>query len=535
VLLNIIGNAVKFTNKGEVVIRVGLDPQERHTGRVALRFAIRDTGIGIPPEKQEQIFHAFTQADSSTTRRYGGTGLGLAIALRLVELMGGRLWVESEVGRGSTFHFTALFDLPPSAEVRAVIETPQALEGLRVLVVDDNATNRRILEEMLASWQMTPVVVSDAATAMSKLQGRSVTDLPYHLVISDCQMPDVDGFTLARWIRHDQHLRSIPIVMLTSVGRADDAPRARRLGVDAYLTKPVKHSDLLDTLGTLFGAPLRRDAGSAGAQPSKRAAKRLRILVAEDNAVNRKLVTTLLRKRGHYVKAVDNGRAAVRATETGKGGGFDVVVMDLQMPEMGGLEATRVIRDREAGTGRRLPIVALTAHAMQGDRARCLQAGMDDYLSKPIDVNQLIVAVERAQPGMTRAAPIEHTQVRDGDEAIFDEKAALTYAGGDRKLLKQVVAMFRTDYPRTLRAIEQALKLRDAETLQARAHALKGSIATVGSPAGRQTAAELEDLARAKRFDAAKQAASILGEQLEKLDEALISARRATPKTRRKR
>ena len=393
VLLNVLANAVKFTNDGEVVLRVSVEnAAEPH---VQLHFSVSDTGIGIPLDKQEQIFHAFTQADSSTTRRYGGTGLGLAIALRLVELMGGRMWVESEVGRGSTFHFTAVFDRPEAPAIDPVSPRPSALDGLRVLVVDDNATNRRILEEMLASWQMRPHAVSNAGTAMDALREASPTDDRFHVVLSDCQMPNVDGFTLARQIKRDQRLRNTPVVLLTSVGRAGDAERCRRLGVDAFLTKPVKHSDLLDTLTTLFGVSTRGEKSRPATKTAAGSPHRsLHILVAEDNAVNRTLVMTLLKKRGHSVKAVENGREAVQAIQTAGARRFDIVVMDVQMPEMGGFEATQAIRAGERSSGQHLPIVALTAHAMQGDRARCLEAGMDDYLTKPIDVDELIATVE---------------------------------------------------------------------------------------------------------------------------------------------
>jgi PAS domain S-box-containing protein len=532
VLLNVMGNAVKFTAEGEVVLRVGVESTVPTSA--TLHFAVTDTGIGIAPDKQRQIFQAFTQADSSTTRRYGGTGLGLAIALRLVELMGGRMWVESEIGRGSTFHFTAVFERPAVPTLRPARERPIALEGLRVLVVDDNATNRRILEEMLASWHMKPTTVSAAEGAIDALHGALTSGERFDVMISDCQMPEVDGFMLAKRIKHDQPIAQTPIVMLTSVGQPDDVARCRKVGVDAYLTKPVKHSDLLDALATLFDVSTRHAPQSA--PPTRPVAARpraLKVLVAEDNIVNRKLVMTLLHKHGHKVKAVENGRAAVDAIASPRGGAFDVVLMDLQMPEMSGFEATRAIRERETPDTQRLPIIALTAHAMQGDRERCLEAGMDGYLSKPIDVDELIATVERFGANVEPAARQEPGEPPSLD--TFDEKAALAYTGQDRRLLKQVVSMFRADYPSSLRRIEQAMRRKDADAVRMAAHALKGAIATVGSPAGRDAAAALEQVGRSGDLGAADQAFDNLRQQLQLLERAFATANLVSGRSSRKR
>ena len=520
VLLNVLGNAIKFTAAGEVVLRVNLETIGAR--RVKLHFAVSDTGIGIPPDKQAQIFQAFTQADSSTTRRYGGTGLGLAIALRLVELMGGHMWVESEVGRGSTFHFTAEFEAPRSAPITPAAGRRKALEGLRVLVVDDNATNRRILQEMLASWRMTPTTVHDAETALAALRQTAGTPEHFDVVISDCQMPDVDGFMLARRVKRDRRLATTPVVMLTSMGSPRDVVRCRKIGVDAYLSKPVKHSDLLDALVTLFGVSTRQQPAT---EPASGAPRRLlRILVAEDNLVNRKLVTRLLQKRGHRITAVDNGRAAVASLAAATDERFDLVLMDVQMPEMNGLEAAAAIRAQEEGRGGHVPIVALTAHAMQGDRERCLAAGMDGYLAKPIDVEELISTVEAYANGgepvsdaTAAPSPAEHL-------SIFDEQAALAHAGGDRRLLSEVVALFRSDYPSALRRIDRAVKRDDAEALRLTAHALKGSLATVGSPAGRDAAFALEQMGRSGDLSGAAELSATLREAINSLDDAFLRA-----------
>ena len=347
-------------------------------------------------------------------------------------------------------------------------------------------------------------------------------------------MPDIDGFTLARKVRGQRPFAKLPIVMLTSVGQPDDLIRRHRHDVDVFLTKPIKHSDLLEALGRLFGVTTREGrtaprAERIGAKPSQP----LHVLLAEDNPVNRKLVTTLLKQRGHHVKAVDNGRLAVEAVKSGNGARFDVVLMDLQMPEMGGLEATRAIREREDG-GRRLPLIALTAHAMQGDRERCLAAGMDGYLSKPIDVDELIATVER-HGAHSAAAPAVAGPQPPATLAVFDERAALGYTGGDRRLLTEVVSLFRTDRAPSLRRIDRAIARRDPEALRMAAHRLKGAIATVGGASSRQIAADLEDTARAKNFDKAKRTYAKLRLELERLDKAFVKAGLSRPPRRKRR
>jgi PAS domain S-box-containing protein len=521
VVLNVLGNAVKFTEQGEVVLRVTREDAE--SDRVRLHFTVSDTGIGIPDEKLPRVFEAFTQADNSTTRRYGGTGLGLAITRRLVELMGGRLWVESQVGRGSTFHFTAEFERSPNSAVAASIAEPKGVEGLKVLVVDDNSTNRRILEQMLASWRVKPTTVADAPSALATLRRARSDAQRFDLVISDCQMPNMDGFALARQIRGDRRVGKTPVIMLTSMGRAEDAARCKKMGLEGYLTKPVKHSDLLDTLTTLVGIPARRGRVRPSRQrPSRVPSRALRILVAEDNAVNRQLVTTLLKKRGHRVTAVEDGRAAVSALESADSRKFDVVVMDLQMPEMSGFEAVQVIRARENLSGSHMPIIALTAHAMQGDRERCLEAGFDGYLTKPIEVDRLVTTVERFADGREAVASIPSNH--PPTEVIFNQRAALSHMGGDRRLLKEIVGLFRSDYPASLRNIEQAVGRRDGEALRSAAHKLKGSIATLGAVAGCRAAAELEKIGASNDLSEAHTAYLHLRDHIDRLNEAFVIA-----------
>jgi signal transduction histidine kinase/DNA-binding response OmpR family regulator len=386
VLINLVGNALKFTESGEVVVRVGRD----ESGLV--HFQIQDTGIGIALEKQRLIFEPFRQADGSMTRRYGGTGLGLAICQQLVEMMGGRLWVVSEPGRGSTFHFTA--SLPDDATLlseRTVVPA-RSLEGLRVLVVDDNETNRKILSGIVRSQGMQVEEASDGASALAAFRTAAASGRPFRLGLLDVLMPELDGFELAEQVIADPALAGTSLLLLTSAGQPGDGARCRRMGVAGYLTKPVMSWELLESI------QIRLSDGGAPAplvtRPLLRETRRrLRVLLAEDNPVNRSVAVRLLEKRGHAVVPVENGRLAV--VESAKEA-FDLILMDVQMPEMDGFEATAAIRERERTAGSRANyIVALTAHALKGDRERCLAAGMDEYLTKPIRPDDLFELLER--------------------------------------------------------------------------------------------------------------------------------------------
>jgi signal transduction histidine kinase/DNA-binding response OmpR family regulator len=396
IIVNLVNNAVKFTETGEVVLRV--ERESRQGNREVLHFIVTDTGIGIPLDKQAAIFESFTQADASTTRRFGGTGLGLAISSQLVALMGGRIWVESQPGQGSKFHFTLPFetrpDLPAKAPPRGLVD----LRGMPVLVVDDNATNRRILDGILTNWGMLPTLVDGGEAALQAMERALESSKPFPLVLLDFQMPDMDGFEVAEKIKLRPRLAPTTIMMLSSVGQRGDAMRCKELGVAAYLTKPVRQSVLLDAVLTVLAGPARpMEQPSLVTRHSLREGQRpLRVLLAEDNAVNRRLVTAILAKHGHAVEPAENGRQALAAA---LGGVFDVALMDVQMPEMDGFEATVAIREAEKGTGRRLPIVALTAHAMKGDRETCLAAGMDAYLTKPIDAVELLSLLKRIGGG----------------------------------------------------------------------------------------------------------------------------------------
>jgi signal transduction histidine kinase/DNA-binding response OmpR family regulator len=395
ILVNLLGNAIKFTRQGEVVLCVkteALTPQE-----VVVHVSVKDTGVGIPLNRQKSVFEAFTQVDGSVTRTYGGSGLGLTISSQLVRLMGGQLLVESEPEMGSNFHFTANFGLvqqpPESAPLRDAVD----LRHLKVLVVDDNATNRRILEEMLLGWHMVPTLVESAPEALATLRAAEQARKPYNLLLTDVQMPVMDGFTLTEAIKKDAAIAGLTVVMLTSAGRPGDAARCRELGVAAYISKPIRRSELRSTiLMAMTGHFAEQVPPALIMRHSLRETRRTgRLLLVEDNKVNQTLARRLLERRGHTVVVANNGREALAILEEVTIAGFEVVLMDVQMPEMGGFECTGIIRAREQVTRLHLPIIAMTAHAMKGDEERCLAAGMDDYLSKPVQPDELFEVVER--------------------------------------------------------------------------------------------------------------------------------------------
>jgi signal transduction histidine kinase/ligand-binding sensor domain-containing protein/DNA-binding response OmpR family regulator len=393
IIVNLLGNAIKFTEMGEVGLEVGLESRTDEQAR--LHFIVCDTGIGIVPEKQKLIFEAFSQADGSTVRKFGGTGLGLTISKRLVEMMDGKIWVESATGKGSAFHFTA------SLGVGKVAETPQAmanvaLAGLGVLVVDDNATNRRILQEMLSNWGMRPTVAESGSAALRCVKQ---AEDPFTLILSDLNMPDMDGFTLVEQLRNGSDLAvEAKVIMLTSAGQLGDAARCRELGVAANLTKPVSQSELFECIVRVLRAstPQAESAAPMTHHTLREGKRNLHILLVEDNVVNQRLAERLLEKHGYRVTVRANGCEAIAALDQEN---FDVVLMDVQMPVMDGFEATGAIRVREQSTGRHLPVIAMTAHAMRGDQERCLAAGMDGYIAKPIRGQELIDLVEHFSAG----------------------------------------------------------------------------------------------------------------------------------------
>ena len=389
VLTNLVGNAVKFTERGEISVEVARESESG--GQVRLHFTVWDTGIGIPAERHAGIFDAFNQGDNSTTRRYGGTGLGLTISRRLVAAMGGRIWLDSTPGVGSTFHFDALFSLgSPSNQ-----PIPEGLDfsGMAVLVVDDNASNRRILEAQLTGWNMRPVLAVDAPTALDLLTQAADSERPFRLALVDAQMPEADGFSLIAEIRRDPRLRPMAVVVLTSGHRTDEARHCRELNVAVQLTKPIGRSELRKAIAQVMGKEQQAVSQPWCNQPIADRHSGLHILLAEDNPINRLVAVRLLEKRGHTVVVAVNGRDALEKLDQDC---FDLVLMDVQMPEMDGFEATAMLRENERATGYHVPVLAMTAHAMQGDRERCLAAGMDGYVSKPVNVDNLFSTIERA-------------------------------------------------------------------------------------------------------------------------------------------
>ncbi len=394
IVINLAGNAIKFTPEGEVALKVHVEAQDGASR--LLHFTVSDTGVGIAPEKHKLIFDPFSQADSSTTRNYGGTGLGLTISARLVAMMGGTIWVESEVGRGTQFHFTVRMESSDNAIQIGMIAPPEVLHGVRVLVVDYKRTNRRILEGMLKRWKMRSTSVEGGEEALVQLAAARLAGESYSLILTDMHMPKMDGFTLIERIRQRPELSAATIMMLTSAGHRGDAARCEELGVSAYLLKPIRQSELREAIARVLGAREHKGAipliTRYSLQDARDPAAVLRLLLVEDNQVNKLLAVRLLEKRGHHVVVAGNGREALAALEKEN---FDLVLMDVQMPEMDGFEATAAIRDREKGTANRQPVVAMTAHAMKGDRERCLAAGMDGYLSKPIRPQELDNVLEQ--------------------------------------------------------------------------------------------------------------------------------------------
>ena len=516
IVVNLVGNAIKFTEHGEVVlgVQVGL----RCNGDIQLRFSVTDTGIGIPADKQGLIFEAFSQADSSTTRRYGGTGLGLAISAQLVKLMGGSISVKSQPGLGSTFIFTARFEIQkPGTES---LSTSRTLADLPILVADDNATNRRILEEVLTNWHMRPVAVESGAAALGKLEDSLRTSQPFAVALLDGHMPDLDGFAVAEKIHKDRRYANLKIIMLTSAGMPDDVARCRRLGISEYLTKPVKQSELFDVIITALGPPPIEKTRVPRKRKAARAVRnRPQVLIAEDNPVNQLVATRIFEKLGYEPTVVGNGREAVSAVQDRK---FDLVAMDVQMPDMDGLEATAAIRTWEKTTGTHTLIVAMTAHAMKGDRERCLAAGMDGYASKPIHLKELRDVID--QMAQSTQSTREPGPTTSAEADVLDEAALLAGIEGNRKLLREIVRLFLTDYPKRLAEIKQAIGCGDGGAVARAAHTLKGSAGNFAAQKAFAAAQIMESVGRTEDLSSAKQAfltleseLTLLGARLRKL------------------
>ena len=537
IVVNLVGNAIKFTEHGEIVVSV--TPDSPTSDGIKLHFEVEDTGIGIPPEKIQQIFNPFAQADASTTRRYGGTGLGLTISTQLVEMMGGRVWVESVPAHGSVFHFTAIFGISATPAVQTSLPECDVLKDLCVLVVDDNATNRCLLKQMLTQWQMRPSLAEGGRVALAAMEQAQREGEPFPLVLLDGHMPDMNGFAVAEEIRRRPDLAGATIMMLTSDVQSDVATRCRELGIAACLIKPITQSDLLGSILQVLG---RRNAKAGPAQPKvvelARATRPLRILLAEDNPVNQRLALKLLEKRGHTVSVANNGREALEVLERARWEGFDVVLMDVQMPEMDGLEATASIRARERATGRHLPIIAMTAHAMKGDKERCLEAGMDGYVSKPVRAKDLFDEIKKHVPSAEAPAtetsakppsPEATPPVREFADAL-DRAALLERLEGDAELLAEIVGVFLEDCPRLVASIREAVARGDARLLERAAHTLKGSVGNFGVSAAAAAALRLEQMGRQGELAQAGEACAALDREIERLKPILAGLCQEVPR-----
>jgi PAS domain S-box-containing protein len=537
VLLNLVGNAIKFTDQGEVVVEVknltaedadSAEPETRSLSpsalsvsfAVSLVLTVRDTGIGIPKDQQARIFRAFEQEDASTTRKYGGTGLGLTIVSRLVALMGGTITVESAPGQGSTFAFTARFGRQPHPSEPMPVQPPVPLDNLPVLVVDDNATNRHILEEWLRGWQMQPEAVGDAVAALDILQQAAARGRPYPLVLLDARMSGMDGLALAAKIRDRAELAAARIVLLTSGDRPGDRARARELRIDAHLLKPVQQNELLETIYQVLRKDEGRrmtdekEPGPASDSPlvPHPSSLPLRILVAEDNEFNAQLLEQLLGRHGHRVRLAGNGREALALAEVED---FDLLLLDMHMPELDGFQVARAVREHERTTGGHLPIIALTARSRQEDRERCLAAGMDDFLAKPIQATDLWAAIHRAvrqNEGGGMRGEKEKSSASDSSfvlhpsslgKSLLDPLVLLAACGGDAAILERISQTFRARLPEHVKAVQDALRDRDAPRLREAAHKLAGMVAAFSTMAG-GVASQLEDLAAQDQLEEAR-------------------------------
>ena len=498
-----------------------------------LHFTIRDTGIGIPLEKQPIIFEGFAQADSSTSRQYGGTGLGLAISKQLAEMMDGEIGVESEPGKGSTFWFTVRLEKQlPKPQTMA---SPRVdLQGLRVLIVDDNATSRTILRRQTADWGMVSDCAENGTKALEMLQTAVEQDLSYDLVIVDLRMLGMDGFELGRAIQSDPTMASLHRILLTSFGEKGHGQQALESGYAAYLTKPVRQLQLLDCLITVMGRSVcKENGGKEDASPpplitrhslAEAKAARGRILLVEDNSVNQKLVFKLLQKLGYRVDTVSNGREALEAVSRVS---YAAILMDCQMPEMDGFEATQAIREKERINGRHVPIIALTANAMQGDKERCLKAGMDGYVSKPVQAKTLFEVIERLVPAVGEQAESGWelpSAVRLGTAGVvLDRAAILARVDGDEELLEELVTIFLDDSLQLMNEIRESLARGDSKRLRHAAHTLKGSAANFGTSPVCEEAARLEMMGHNENLTGAEAVWAELEEAMKNLKLVLKS------------
>lgn len=489
VIINLLGNAIKFTERGEIVVRAEMSAEQPKSDKVRLKFSVSDTGIGIPQNKFQAIFESFSQADTTTTRKYGGTGLGLTISARLVELMQGQIGVESEVGKGSTFYFDIAFGRAKAA-AQPSYETGR-LSNLHALVVDDNATNRKLAVELLRRWGVTSDAVEDGRQAIAELERAKQSGTDYQLLLLDVRMPEMDGFEVAEYIKAHPDLVAAPVMMLTSEGQRGDAARCRELGISAYLLKPYSQSDLFDAIMNTLGMDNVQNAPLITRHSLQQNKRQLKVLVAEDNSVNQLLATRLLQKFGHQVEVAENGLVAVEKWQCGN---YDLILMDVDMPVMNGHNATQRIRELEQDSDQHIPIIGLTAHVMQGSREECIAAGMDGYLSKPINTEALWIELESIRSNgsepesiIVDAAPSPHAVTH-----IFSLEKALVLMDNDMSLFGEMVRIFIADYPGYLAKLGIAIDQQDEKQVSHYAHTIKGMLSVFFVPNVADIAARIE-------------------------------------------
>ena len=513
VVMNLIGNAIKFTEIGEVFVEVkelrDSPTDTEQTSEVKLRFSVQDTGIGIPAEKQALIFDSFSQADSSTTRRFGGTGLGLAISSQLVEMMGGTIWVESEVGTGTTFFFTTQLGVDRNQETRSSAELSQ-LRGMRVLAVDDNSTNRLILKEITESWQMKPYIAASGLDALKIYAEAKKNGIPISLVLTDCMMPEMDGFDFVTKLREFEGDNRCKVLMLSSAIKPGDASRCKELKISRCLTKPIAHSELLDAILSEFGADSTLD--EVPLNQTADAIESRHILLAEDNPINQMVALEYLKSRGHRVDVVGDGGQAIAAIEKTQ---FDLVLMDIEMPVLDGLEATKIVRKKEERTKQHLPIIAMTANAMKGDRERCLSAGMDAYVTKPIEPDLLFETVESFPPRFDRKHQINKDKLHSTSNHQSSGKQAMKVLiqwekvyekiPGGRSIAPNLAEILSKQVPKLMNEMESSIVQQDAVSLRRSAHTLKGSLGTFCVDSLAELAREIEACGKEANFEKARE------------------------------
>lgn len=538
ILINLLGNAVKFTDEGEVGVRASLETDEDDA--VVLRFVVSDTGPGIPPEKQQEIFQAFAQAGTYSRERQSGTGLGLAISSQLVEMMGGRIWVESAMGRGSAFHFVVRLPrssggLPEDAEASA-----DRLRGLRVLVVDSEASNRDYLRDVLSDWGVNCETCASEAAGMEVLRRAESAAAPLNVALIEAAGDGVDGFAMARKLNDEPDITGPGVILMSRMGVRGDGARSEDAGAVAYLTKPIGRKLLAAAMSAALDVAEDKAPRRLITRHSLRESRRrLRILLAEDNPVNREHVSLMLEKWGHTVDEAPDGKSAV---DTWSGGDYDLILMDGEMPEMNGLEAAAEIRRREAGAGRHVPIIAMTAHALQGDREKCIAAGMDDHIAKPMEQETLFALIEKlagdvqtevcddVADGEDSRQQADEPDTSDAEVAAeaksFDERQALRRVGGRRETLCRLAKVFLDNRDEMLSAVADALGCGDAEAVRKAAHRLRGSLGLLAANAAHDAAYRLELAGRESRLDEAEQHWEVLRREMLRLSEDLTAYRK---------